>query len=73
MNAKEAKAVLKILLKVDGGCPDCVNTCLKKFVKVFPDHRELTAEMATEEGFSNKDLLAVELDLDLLKKKREEE
>lgn len=41
MTAEEAEAVVKILMKCDGGCFSCVEDLMYEFEEQFPDHAEL--------------------------------
>ncbi len=49
MREEDAKVVMGILLKADGGCGNCAETLTEYFVQAYPGFAELAVEAYTKE------------------------
>ncbi len=49
MDDMEARYIVAIMLKADGGCPNCARELLKFLVSNFPEHEKLCGDMFLRE------------------------
>jgi hypothetical protein len=48
MNEGDAKFILGVLCRVDGGCCSCASYAIKDFLQNYPEHEQLAREIYLE-------------------------